>query len=289
MKFFQGERVRHPNRPDWDIGQVLADSSGENVRVFFVGVGEKNLKPKVVNLLKVQGSEASHPLLDNLIIVRIDKGAKYRSLALLKDFFLKEFPQGFHDEKYFHDERDYKVEAHEAMNELLGEDIFRGLLSSGEFEEICGRALTVANKTNLIFPNEKMSLRDGMREASSQQLFAESLFGLLYDDGELEGRFESFADCLAELKAAKWTTLTYFPFIAAPSVHMFLKPEVTQKAAEVCRFELNYRSELNWLTYSKLLEFSRYLFDRLSDLRPRDMIDIQSFIWSSAKIAEGEY
>jgi hypothetical protein len=289
MKFFQGERVRHPNRPDWGIGQVLADGSGENVRVFFVGAGEKNLKSAVVNLLKVQGPEASHPLLDNLIIVRTDKGTKYRSLPILKGFFLKEFPQGFNDETYLDAERDYKVKAHELMGQLLGKVVFRRLLSSGEFDDICSRALTITNKTNLIFPNEKMSLRDGIREASSQRRFSESLFNLLYGDGDLKGRFESFADCLTELKAAKWTTLTYFPFIADPSSHMFLKPEVTQKASEVCGFELNYRSQPNWLTYSKLLDFSQYLFDYLSDLSPRDMIDVQSFIWSSAKIAEGEY
>lgn len=43
MKFRQGDRVRHPNKPDWGIGQVLDDSDGDDVRVFFVGVGEKSL------------------------------------------------------------------------------------------------------------------------------------------------------------------------------------------------------------------------------------------------------
>lgn len=289
MKFVPGERVRHPNKPDWGVGQVLSGSSDENVRVFFVGVGEKNLKAGVADLIKVQGTEASHPVLDNLRVAGSAKETKYRSLPILKEFFLKRFPQGFHDDQYIRDERGYKVQAHELMAGDLGEDVFRGLLSADDFEEVCRRALATVNRTNLIFPNEKMSLKDGLREAPQRKLFSEALFTLLYGRGEFERRFDSFADCLTELKAAKWTTLTYFPFIGMPSAHMFLKPEVTQKAAEVCGFELNYRSELNWLIYSKLLEFSRYLFDDLSDLRPRDMIDIQSFIWSSAKLAEGEY
>ena len=67
---------------------------------------------------------------------------------------------------------------------------------------------------------------------------------------------------------------------------MFLKPEVTKTGAEICGFELNYRTEPNWLTYSKLLEFSQYLFKSLSELKPRDMIDVQSFIWCTA---EGKY
>ena len=35
----------------------------------------------------------------------------------------------------------------------------------------------------------------------------------------------------------------------------------------------------NWLTYSSLLELARILTTDLRDLKPRDMIDIQSFIW----------
>ena len=123
----------------------------------------------------------------------------------------------------------------------------------------------------------------------NKQLFSERLYGLLYGEGALESRFNAFADCLGEIGSAKWTVLTYFLFIAFPSEHMFLKPVVTQRAAEVCGFELNYRSELNWLTYSKLLEFSQYLFKALAELNPKDMIDVQSFIWCSAKIDDGGY
>jgi len=60
---------------------------------------------------------------------------------------------------------------------------------------------------------------------------------------------------------------------------MFLKPEVTQDCAARLIFELNYRPQLNWLTYAKLLEMSRYLLQVLRPLGARDFIDIQSFIW----------
>jgi len=43
MRFSQGERVTHPNKLDWGIGQVL-DDSDKTVRVFFVGAGEKTLR-----------------------------------------------------------------------------------------------------------------------------------------------------------------------------------------------------------------------------------------------------
>jgi hypothetical protein len=74
-----------------------------------------------------------------------------------------------------------------------------------------------------------------------------------------------------------------------PSDHMFLKPEVTQAAADACRFELMYRPQINSRTYSRLLEFSQHLKTQLSDLEPRDMIDVQSFIWCVEKVSRGEY
>jgi hypothetical protein len=216
MEFTQGERVKHPNKPDWGIGQVLEDSSGESVRVFFVGAGEKTLKLEFANLIKVIGEEAVHPVLDNLKVVRRSKGAKYRSLPLLIENFLKAFPDGFYGDAYHRNERDYRVDAHNLMLNLLGQEHFSSLLSSSEHHEICKHALAVVNKTNLIFPNEKMSLKDGLVSDSGEKLFGENLYSLLYGEDELENRFNAFSDCLIEMNAAKWTTATYFSFIAFP-------------------------------------------------------------------------
>ena len=35
MQYKKGDRVKHPKKPDWGIGQVLADSTGGTVRIFF--------------------------------------------------------------------------------------------------------------------------------------------------------------------------------------------------------------------------------------------------------------
>ena len=68
-------------------------------------------------------------------------------------------------------------------------------------------------------------------------------------------------------------------FIAQPDRHFFLKPLVTRRAPEAHGFELGYQSKPNWKTYSRLLEFAQTVRRDLCDLRPRDMIDIQSFLW----------
>ena len=141
----------------------------------------------------------------------------------------------------------------------------------------------------MIVPTEKMALTNGLKTDSSQKMFSEYLYLLLYGENELEERFKNFSQCLTEIDAGKWTIVTYFLFMTFPDIHMFLKPKVTVDAADVCGFELNYRPEINWLIYSSLLKFSHYLFTALEELKPRDMIDVQSFIWCVARIAQGEY
>lgn len=157
------------------------------------------------------------------------------------------------------------------------------LIASGEHSEISKRALSVVNATNLIFPNEKMDLKDGLSRVGAAEPFARALNELLYGVSGFESRFVKFANVLEEVGAAKWTIATYFPFLAFRDQHMFLKPIVTQQAAEACDFEIHYRSDLNWDTYSALLRFCGSLRDVVADLSPRDMVDLQSFIWCIGK------
>jgi hypothetical protein len=283
LQFKKGDRVKHPKKPEWGLGEVLGDSSGEKVHVFFTEAREVTLSLKHVSLILVTGEAARHPGLDRPRVSARKKRKEYKNLELLKDKFLAQFPGGFLGSKYAEGERNYKDAAHQAMIQSLNQSSYAELLSSGEHSEICKRALYVANKTNLIFPNEKMKLKDGLESPEHQREFAEKLFNLLYDKERLEECFNEFADCLMKMGADKWTVATYHLFIARPDTHMFLKPTVTQDAADVCAFELNYRPDLNWLTYKRLLEFSNHLLDQLADLRPKDMIDVQSFIWCIAQ------
>ena len=73
--------------------------------------------------------------------------------------------------------------------------------------------------------------------------------------------------------------VTVFGFIVQPDGHMFLKPNVTREAARAYGFNFHYQSRPAWHTYANLLEFAETVGGDLRDLRPRDMIDIQSFIW----------
>lgn len=286
MEYKKGDRVKHPTKEDWGLGEVLENSNGTTVRVFFVGAGEKTLSLQYVQPIKVEGNEGNSAVLDHLKISKSSSGIKYQSLPQSMQFFLEDFPQGFYGKKFKEHERDYKDKAHTLASDLLGQEAFSGLVESEDYSEIVKRALKVANATNLIFPNEKMSLKDGLQSPEAQKQFSKALYSLLYGQEELENRFVAFAKVLENIDAAKWTTATYFLFIIHPDKYMFVKPTITQYSSELCGYEVNYRPQLNWLTYKSVLGFSEYIKSEISELKPRDMIDVQSFMWC---IAPGTY
>lgn len=200
--------------------------------------------------------------------------------------FLRFFPGGFRDKTYLDWERDYKWEAHERWEQALGQAEFRRLLRAGEFSEAAGRAVRVEQSTrhSMLFSFEKMALRDAVKTEEGARIFAEGLYNFLHGGGTPDKRFNSWIEAVAALprrqtRVLTWPMVTVWGFIAQPETHIFLKPMVTRAAAREYEFDFRYQSRPAWETYSNLLQFAETVRRDLSDLKPRDMIDIQSFIW----------
>jgi hypothetical protein len=198
--------------------------------------------------------------------------------------FLRFFPHGFQDEKYFAWERGYKLEAHQEWQKQLARAQYRGLLDAGHYKEIAARAIRIESRTNLLFSFEKMALRDAVREDAGAKLFATGLYDLLHGRGSRKAKFEAWCDAVAALPRKQTRVLTHpvvtvFPFIAAPRDHIFLKPNTTKRAAREYGFDFQYSSTPSWRVYSNLLAFAAKIGEDHADLGPRDMIDIQSFMW----------
>ena len=198
--------------------------------------------------------------------------------------FLRFFPKGFHDPKYVDWERGYKWEAHEKWVAALDKAGFQRLLRARKYQDIARTAVTIESRTNLLFSFEKMALRDAVKSPSGAQAFAEGLFDFLHRPGRDEARFDAWRDTVADLprrqtRVLTWPLLTVFGFIAQPDRHMFLKPNVTRIAAEEYGFAFEYASRPTWDTYQSLLAFAERVRRDNRDLRPRDMIDLQSFMW----------
>jgi len=198
--------------------------------------------------------------------------------------FLRMFPEGFRDETYLAWERNYKWEAHEEWVAALNRENFRAQLSVGAHREIAAKAVKIESGRSLLFSFEKMALRDAVRSDAGAKRFAEGLFDFLYGQETLEHRFESWVAAIERLprkqtRVLTWPLVTVFGFIAQPETHIFLKPNTTKEAARKLALNLDYKSRPNWATYKSYLEMAEVTRKRIRDLRPRDMIDIQSFLW----------
>ena len=198
--------------------------------------------------------------------------------------FLHYFKNGYADPTYISWERQYKIDAHTRFREELNRDSYLKLLDQKKYNEIAQLAVKVESRTNLLFSFEKMALRDAVKTPNGAKAFSQGLFEYIYGTAPLEERFHSFTEVIASLprkqtRVLTWPLTTVFGFLGNPKEHIFLKPRVTQVAAGKYDFDFQYKSKPNWNTYQSLLDFAEEVRKDTSDLKPRDMIDLQSFIW----------
>jgi hypothetical protein len=129
-----------------------------------------------------------------------------------------------------------------------------------------------------------MALRDALRNPEGARAFARGLFDFLHGGAEPARAFERWRDVVAALprrqtRVLTWPLVTVFGFLAQPARHFFLKPNVMRIAAAEYGYDLRYESRPSWPAYERVLRFAARVRRDLRDLRPRDQIDIQSFLW----------
>ena len=200
--------------------------------------------------------------------------------------FLRFFRDGFQDATYLEWERDYKVEVHSRWQEALRKARLELLIEEERFREAALLAVQVEQRSRhpMLFSFEKMALRDAVRSESGARAFVLGLHDFLHGKAPRKERFLAFGRVLDGLprrqtRVHTWPVHTVFGFIARPREEMFVKPLTLKRAAEAYGFELDYASRPGWTTYASVLRFAEQIRQDVEDLGPRDMIDLQSFIW----------
>lgn len=186
--------------------------------------------------------------------------------------FLKFFPNGFRSDGFASQERDYKLAAKKRLDANAPLTAAR---SSGGFGEA---VLSVFHATNMLSRFEKARVAEMVRGPDADA-FVQAAAGFA-----LDGTKAALLGLERVLKAhgcAQWTVATYLPFLWRPEAHMYLKPEATKEFAVRVGHPLasRYRARLDFDVYESLLDLADRTANELSDLAPRDRIDIQSFIW----------
>jgi hypothetical protein len=207
-----------------------------------------------------------------------------REVLRARKKFLRILPGGGRDEDFVDLERAYKWNAHLAWQATLDHNSFSKLLIDGEFQQAAAIIVRIESRTNLLFSFEKMALRDAIKSPAAAKAFAIALYNLLHGVEPLEHRFSACVEVIASLprrqtRVLTWSLATVFGFIAQPDAHFFLKPMVTREAARRYGETLTYSPRPSWRVYSDVLGFVGCVRRDVRDLRPRDMIDIQSFLW----------
>ncbi|QKV17357.1 hypothetical protein [Oricola thermophila] len=194
--------------------------------------------------------------------------------------FLKFFPNGFHSDGYALQERDYKVAAKQKL------DTSAPLEASANGTGFGEAILSAYRSTNLLSPFEKTRLQAVLRGPRADRFVsAAAKFTLAPSESALH----DLSTILKPDDCAKWTVVTYLPFLWQPDKHIFLKPEVTKDYATRVGhpFASIYTPSLDFNVYASLLDLRQRTEMELADLKPRDGIDIQSFIWIVGDYREG--
>lgn len=291
--FELGTLVNHRNKQEWGPGKIVK-IDGQRAHVVWRDLAGTEARLMLTSVLQ-RADDQSDSILDNLPpLTEVDRKVLLPKNRVTFDqalgSFLARFPKGFYDPAFLGDgkttgERLYKWAAHEFYEERLGQGKFGHLLTN-DFPQLVQEIERCIGKVNLLSIYEASAFRDALKVESPAKLFAQRLFDLLESEQVTADVFVPYAESVCSLPAergrvATWTVATIVPYLAQPHRHMFLKPETTKNAADALGFELNYRSEPNWLTYSSLLRMAEVYSHRLSHLKPRDLIDVQSFFFVS--------
>ena len=285
MELHRNDRVRMSAKPEWGLGRVLQEPAGGKVSVHFREAGEKVLSLKHAQMEPVEGDSARDAWLDN-----VDLDSKntphYLGPREALSGFLQRYPGGLRDPRFLSEERQPLEASRALLLELLDRDAVRGFAQADKHVEICDRALRVVSKTSLVLPSDRIALARAFKREENRARFAPALAELLYGDPEPDVRFKHFTAMLAAIGAAKWTLATSFSFLRYPEEHMVMRPAVTQQAAARCRFQLDYRAELDRRTYGRLLAFARVLRETMASLEPSDHFDIQGIVGFLADVPD---
>jgi hypothetical protein len=205
--------------------------------------------------------------------------------------FLHRYPGSFPSEKYVEKERAWKWSQHVLWHELLPGDRLRELARSDPHEAGARIMKVVQTKVVPVLSRkgEIPALNWALREGAPTP-FLLALADVIDQPEPDRDRFDALANALdslptrdAKTRLLTWPTLTLVPFLVRPEHHLFVKPKPTKDAARGLGVDLLYDTRPSWDVYERMLEWSGRLLEFLRPRGARDLIDVQSFIWTIAE------
>ena len=202
----------------------------------------------------------------------------------------RSFPQwdGFSHQPFIDDEVTYKQRAAAQAREQLGYDAFAALLERQDVDEILLRLRRVASSLNLLYLGTPSQGDLALLHAEDLDRLGlcHAIFDLLHGEGETPVRLDRFILYLEQHDLpSKWTFPTYFLFLLDPVREFFVKPGVTRNFLGLLELTDLYSPAPSGEAYAAILHLVAELAEALVDsglaAEPRDMIDLQSFLYAA--------
>ena len=183
------------------------------------------------------------------------------------------FPDGIEDPRYLEQERNYKLEARELLNERVPvTEAANGAVS------IDG-VVAAFEATNLLhWKWERPNIVKALRGDEGEKL-VHLLANFALGDRD---RLPAIAAICGRYHAGKWPIITYLPFLwdsGHENALLRYTPTATFAARVGHPFPEIYDARLDPTVYQSLLDLFATTEEEIARLNPRDWIDVQSFVW----------
>ena len=187
--------------------------------------------------------------------------------------FLTIFRDGFFDSDYLSSERAYKDAAASFIAAHIPIEV-----AAHASPEVCELANKAFAKTNMATPIEKTRVQALLRSSDGPH-YLNAAAELA--TGSAGVALSTMDKLMRKHGQPSWPCATYFPFFWRSNAAMFLKPQITKDFAERVghSFLHDYDARLNGDTYASLLDLATQCEGKIEEMKPRDRIDVQSFIW----------
>ena len=198
----------------------------------------------------------------------------------------------FQSERYFEWERQYKLDLTSEWQATVTGDRLNAAIGGSGSLPYANQVSTLFTKTNLL-PWRYSTCIKGFKGSEKARTFLEALHMLLFDREGAREPIDAFTEHMrplydGDLKgginlAASRSIPSLALWLSDPQHHFFIRSAVVNKAANILSGgAIEGRDEvMTSAYYSGVLDLAHAIRSGIAELRPRDMIDVQGFLWGT--------
>lgn len=213
-------------------------------------------------------------------------------VSALIDLFSSRYPswKSFRDTEFEQDQVTYKHAAIKKLLNTLDQENLARLLGEGQYDEIVAQIEELISDTKLLYIGSYYQGDHNILYSANlnKATFCDAFYDMLYGEGSVEECLTRYLEFVEENNLpSKWTFPTYFLFLRYPETEILIKPHLIRWFLNFVDADITLESTPRASVYTSIKELVHDLKEQLSAYDPRDIIDIQGFLWVAYKEVKG--